>query len=624
MLTEVASPVDVLKLDYDAAGQLARQQRIFESVTYSLERRYDAAGRLTGLTYPDADTVGTPSDPIRYDAAGRLQSIPGFVSNFDWDASGRMIFQVNLNGTVTTRTFSPERGHLTRILTTGPGGTLQDLQYTQDETGRITAVSSPFATESWSYGYDDLGRLVQADNVSDPLESQAFAYDAVGNMTYNSRVGNYLYPSPGQPRPHAPTTINGGSMTYDPNGNLLTGRGRTYTWDWENLPTQINTTQFVYGADRSRLKKLDSGNATLYPLGDDYEIVGGVVTKYVNAVGVGVLGKRVGATPYWSHLDHLGSITLTTDGAGLDNLRRSYRPYGDLLAESGSGIDSRGYIDQREDDETLVTYLHARYYDPQTALFVGPDPLAPFLDGVGPAKYAYALGDPVGGADRSGLIRCGRYSPDGKHCELWILDPVYNDPFTGPRPDGGGGGGSGTGGDGCSRGPNRCTEDGPRGPDRGREPDPRTPTPPGPPSPGRPPSTHPGSTCPPGKQCNSNNSEPACANGDANCDGSIDSAEMAAFVDRTVATTTTNPWITHPCSTGVTWNLYVRSFLDGVGIGLSLVGQFPASVVAPHVATRFSRAGLIGNVGNAAARVNSWDSQILPGPPAGTFSQTCN
>ncbi len=173
MLTEVASPVDVLKLDYDAAGQLARQQRTFESVTYSLERRYDAAGRLTGLTYPDADTVGTPSDPIRYDAAGRLQSIPGFVSNFDWDASGRMIFQVNLNGTVTTRTFNPERGHLTRILTTGPGGTLQDLQYTQDETGRITAVSSPFATESWSYGYDDLGRLVQADNVSDPLESRA-------------------------------------------------------------------------------------------------------------------------------------------------------------------------------------------------------------------------------------------------------------------------------------------------------------------------------------------------------------------------------------------------------------------------------------------------------------------
>ncbi|MCL4821012.1 MAG: RHS repeat-associated core domain-containing protein, partial [Vicinamibacteria bacterium] len=246
------------------------------------------------------------------------------------------------------------------------------------------------------------GRLVQADNVSDPLESQAFAYDAVGNMTYNSRIGNYVYPSPGQPRPHAPTTINGGSMTYDPNGNLVTGRGRSYTWDWENLPTQINTTQFVYGADRSRLKKLDSGNATLYPLGDDYEIVGGVVTKYVNAAGVGVLGKRIGATPYWSHLDHLGSITLTTDGAGADNLRRTYRPYGDLLTESGAGLDSRGFIDQRQDPETGMAYLHARYYDPEVGVFSAADSLAPFAPGVGVNRYAYAFGAPVWLTDRSG------------------------------------------------------------------------------------------------------------------------------------------------------------------------------------------------------------------------------
>ncbi len=222
-------------------------------------------------------------------------------------------------------------------------------------------------------------------------------------MTYNSRVGTYVYPSPGQPRPHAPTTINGGSMTYDPNGNLLTGRGRTYTWDWENLPTQINTTQFVYGADRSRLKKLDSGNATLYPLGDDYEIVGGTVTKYVTAFGVGVLGKRVGPTPFWSHLDHLGSITLVTDDSGVDSLRRIYRPFGDLLAQSGSGENSRGFIDQRQDAETGLFYLHARYFDPSLATFTASDPLHPAGVGVGTNRYAYAFGNPINGHDRSGL-----------------------------------------------------------------------------------------------------------------------------------------------------------------------------------------------------------------------------
>ena len=33
--------------------------------------------------------------------------------------------------------------------------------------GKITAVSSVFATEGWSYGYDDLHRLTVATNTSD-------------------------------------------------------------------------------------------------------------------------------------------------------------------------------------------------------------------------------------------------------------------------------------------------------------------------------------------------------------------------------------------------------------------------------------------------------------------------
>ena len=45
-------------------------------------------------------------------------------------------------------------------------------------------------------------------------------------------------------------------------------------------------------------------------------------------------------------------------------------------------------------------YLHARYYDPRLGIFLSPDPIG--VEG-GTNLYAYALGDPVNGTDRSGL-----------------------------------------------------------------------------------------------------------------------------------------------------------------------------------------------------------------------------
>jgi YD repeat-containing protein len=47
--------------------------------------------------------------------------------------------------------------------------------------------------------------------------------------------------------------------TYDANGNMLTGDGRTIVWDVENRPVSITkagvTTTFVYDGDGSRVKQ---------------------------------------------------------------------------------------------------------------------------------------------------------------------------------------------------------------------------------------------------------------------------------------------------------------------------------------------------------------------------------
>jgi hypothetical protein len=94
-------------------------------------------------------------------------------------------------------------------------------------------------------------------------------------------------------------TAGSNSYQYDLNGNMLNGAGRTLTWDANNRLSQATvasiTTNFTYDDDGDRLKKTTGTSTSLYPLGDDdYEISGGVITKYFSMHGVSI------ATDLWT------------------------------------------------------------------------------------------------------------------------------------------------------------------------------------------------------------------------------------------------------------------------------------------------------------------------------------
>jgi RHS repeat-associated protein len=255
-----------------------------------------------------------------------------------------------------------------------------------------------------------LHRLIGAVNPSDAAQTQTFQYDDVGNVTYNSRIGTYEYPDPGSIRPHAPQLIIGANgaqpIAYDANGNLVNGRGRIVQWSVDNLPEQINGTVFSYDGFGRRLTKTSPGSESIFPFGNDYEIADGMVIKYVSVDGIGLIAKRVGAQAFWIHTDRLGSIQAITDSTGAAVQRRTYRPYGEKIADAFSHTESRGYIGERQDEELDLAYLHARYYDPALALFLSPDPV-----GADPSSYRYGLGDPVNLSDPTGLMaNCGSLS----------------------------------------------------------------------------------------------------------------------------------------------------------------------------------------------------------------------
>jgi RHS repeat-associated protein len=434
-LTTATDPSGTASFNYDARARLVSSTRTIDSMSFTSTTAYDAADRLLWEQYPDGDTLGSASSPIQYDGMGNIKSIPGVVTAATWDARRHLTSQANPNATSTTRTYSAARGWLNSITTSNGRYNVQQDTYTRNAEGRITQAASPYAYQTVSYTYDEMHRMTSASNATDASQSQTVIYDLIGNITQTSNMGVYSYPAAGQPRPHAVTNAGANSYAYDANGNLVSGAGRTITWDGANRPTSINGSTYAYDGEGRRLKKVVNGVTTYY-LSDDYEVTNGVVTKYMLLDGM-LIAKRVGAVQSWIHTDALGSIESITDSRGGELQRQVYKPYGDRLSNSTSYAESRGFTGQRQDESGLF-YLHARYYDPALARFIQPDPTVPTRDLIGRNRYAYASNDPVNCNDANG------YSAEDTDHDSWA--DSHANGFDGP-PDGFAGGLGGGGGE---------------------------------------------------------------------------------------------------------------------------------------------------------------------------------
>jgi RHS repeat-associated protein len=283
-----------------------------------------------------------------------------------------------------------------------------DQTYTRNHRGMITQITSPTLGNGWTYGYDGLDRLIAADNDNGVLDDRQYAYDDADNLIYNSGLcagtPNLIYPTAGQPRPHAPTSICGAQVSYDANGNTLVYDGdgagpilpRSLIYDAENRPLAITqngiTTRFAYGADGERTSKLWSGITTRY-LGQDGDIRDGVLTSYLHPDV-----KREGLATDFLVKDHLNSNRLSLRFGGTTTAL-AYGPYGQPKTPN---LAIKAYINERFDPETGLQYLHARYDDPNLGRFLTPDTWDPILAGVDINRYAYAGNDPVNMSDPNG------------------------------------------------------------------------------------------------------------------------------------------------------------------------------------------------------------------------------
>ncbi|WP_201832621.1 FG-GAP-like repeat-containing protein [Microvirga zambiensis] len=414
-LVSLSNAAATIRYAYDGNGR--RVQDTYEikradgtmAERHVLKTAYEPGGRVIGREWDLQEgqgRIGGRLDGWAYDAGGRLASIPRHIASITYDAGDRPLATVYANGGgTTTREYDPERGWLDRQQ--GPG---LDLIYDRDLAGRILNIRGLSGAETFSFSYNDADWLLSSTRGG---EKQGFSYDNAGNMlaqTGPTAMGA-SFPSAGSERPHAPLMVNGKLQTYDDNGNLVQGNGRFITWDGQNRPERIDTdrsrVEFVYGPDGARLKKTvkddptaPAGRTTLF-LGPDVERAPGPASTAIWSVSPHPdirLQPSVGGQDALVQRDHLGSVRRLSRLVGGAPLAAAvHRAFGERQADEASkkALDTHGYIGEREDAETGLLYLNARYYDPKAGRFLSPDSLDPTLPGVGTNRYAYALNDPV-------------------------------------------------------------------------------------------------------------------------------------------------------------------------------------------------------------------------------------
>jgi YD repeat-containing protein len=224
---------------YDIRGREITTRRTVDSVAYDVHRTFQPLGDVKELTYPDGEKVLFDV----YPSGGQLRSVASvtesetFASQIYYAPSHAT--QSLLLGTGQTTSYLYDfRGRLDRIQTT----TVQDVSFTYDDASNVKTVTDSITSETAVYSYDELHRLTGMSLDGTPVAS--YTYNSIGNLLTKQEGASSLtlsYPSPGNPRPHAVTSVSGSetnAFKYDQNGNLAGTFEHSYGFDAENRITR--------------------------------------------------------------------------------------------------------------------------------------------------------------------------------------------------------------------------------------------------------------------------------------------------------------------------------------------------------------------------------------------------
>jgi RHS repeat-associated protein len=393
---------------FDRAGREFRTNRCVLAVCKLMVMTYDKMSRLDKLTYPDDEIV----DHV-YDATGRLTQVVGYAS-FGYNSQDQ-ITRINGARTYTDYTYDPYRTWLasTTIWRRGEEGAADVRLYSsvEDYLDNAQVKSHIFnhaglTDGTINYFYDAADQLIDVRGTAG-TEYQTYEYNGLGNMMSSHPSTTHAYGA-GTAGPHAMTSMNRNgvitSFSYDANGNMTVGGGRTYNWTTDNMLASVTksaiTTSYNYEGEK-RVSKTVGGVTTRYF--DKYvDSIGDNAVQYYYA-GPVLIAKKENGFRRWIHSDRLGSNILMTDSLAGRVKVMDYLTTGASRYSYGNERNDIGFTGHRSDDESDLIYMGARYYDPTIRRFVSPDTVVPdaskFLSF---NRYVYANNNPIANVDPDG------------------------------------------------------------------------------------------------------------------------------------------------------------------------------------------------------------------------------
>lgn len=429
--------------------------------TYTFKTAYDAnTGRVTSRTQPAAggleseyitysyNELGLPTDTIgtdtyvpehlysKYGETLRLTMGEGakkvYTSMFYEEGTRRLSgvdVQRNLEGGtyLAKRSFEYDpAGNITRLADTPPGSPSDVQCFAYDYLKRMTSAFTPAS-----------GKCSETPSVAG-LGGAApywhdYRYDKAGNRTSETEhttagdtTRTYTYGGANGSQPHTlrevtqtgPKGASKDTFDYDVLGNTtkrnVSGDSQTLDWGAKGLLDKVTehdgrTSKYVYDADGERLITRESGITTLHL--DGMELILQNTTKELTGrryydhggtkIAVRTTGDGGGLS--WLMGDHQGTTSMTIDAGTLDAKSRRQDPFGNQRGEqSASWADNKGFVGGTK-DESGLTNLGAREYDPATGRFISADPVLDLDDPQQLNGYAYANNSPVTNSDPNGL-----------------------------------------------------------------------------------------------------------------------------------------------------------------------------------------------------------------------------